>query len=75
MSKPKVERIRCDQCEAVMINGLFCHETGCPNSKCEWIDGQWTEMRKCFECRCDVPAEDTCCDSIDGPEFWEDVEA
>lgn len=23
----------CDQCEASMINGVFCHETGCPNSR------------------------------------------
>ena len=21
----------CNQCEALMINGVFCHETGCPN--------------------------------------------
>jgi hypothetical protein len=24
---------RCDQCVALMINGVFCHETGCPNKK------------------------------------------
>lgn len=23
---------RCDQCVAAMINGVYCHETGCPNS-------------------------------------------
>ena len=23
----------CDQCAATMINGVFCHETGCPNQK------------------------------------------
>lgn len=22
----------CNQCEALMINGVFCHETGCPNT-------------------------------------------
>ena len=27
--------MHCDQCEAVMINGVFCHETGCPNAKRE----------------------------------------
>ena len=21
----------CDQCQALMINGVYCHETGCPN--------------------------------------------
>lgn len=25
-------RERCDQCEACMINGVYCHETGCPNT-------------------------------------------
>jgi hypothetical protein len=23
---------RCDQCEALRINGVYCHETGCPNA-------------------------------------------
>lgn len=36
----------CDQCEAAMINGVFCHETGCPNS---WKD----QAKACFECGCD----------------------
>ena len=27
--KPK----RCDQCVALMINGVYCHEIGCPNAK------------------------------------------
>ena len=33
----------CDQCEPLMINGMFCHETGCPNA---WRDTKIT----CFEC-------------------------
>lgn len=24
---------RCDQCVAAMINGVYCHETGCPNAR------------------------------------------
>jgi len=24
-------RVRCSQCEALVINGLACHEPGCPN--------------------------------------------
>ena len=28
----KVYRVRCSQCEAAVINGVACHETGCPNS-------------------------------------------
>jgi len=25
-------RVRCSQCEALVINGSPCHETGCPNT-------------------------------------------
>lgn len=24
-------RVRCSQCQAVVINGVACHERGCPN--------------------------------------------
>ena len=24
-------RVRCSQCEAAVINGVPCHENGCPN--------------------------------------------
>lgn len=34
---------RCDQCEAMMINGIYCHETGCPNTHKVKIDGEWIE--------------------------------
>jgi len=27
----KVWKVRCSQCEALVINGVPCHETGCPN--------------------------------------------
>lgn len=27
------KRKNCDQCIAVMINGVFCHEHGCPNAR------------------------------------------
>lgn len=27
----KAKRIRCDQCEVLVINGVICHEFGCPN--------------------------------------------
>jgi len=26
-------RPRCSQCEVVVINGMACHETGCPNQQ------------------------------------------
>jgi hypothetical protein len=25
--------VRCSQCEALVINGIACHETGCPNNR------------------------------------------
>lgn len=25
-------RVRCSQCQAATINGIPCHETGCPNT-------------------------------------------
>ncbi len=25
-------RVRCSQCDACAINGVACHETGCPNA-------------------------------------------
>jgi hypothetical protein len=25
-------RVRCSQCEAMVINGVACHERGCPNT-------------------------------------------
>ena len=29
---------RCDQCASMTINGVFCHETGCPNDKHEPVE-------------------------------------
>lgn len=55
-------RVRCDQCEAAMINGVFCHETGCPNSRKKFVDGEWVRMRCCFECGYDVPVGEACCE-------------
>jgi hypothetical protein len=26
-------RVRCSQCQAAVINGVPCHERGCPNQK------------------------------------------
>ena len=33
----------CDQCAALGINGVFCHETGCPNVRKVWdgVAGEW----------------------------------
>lgn len=31
--KPRYRKVHCDQCDIVAINGLACHEFGCPNRK------------------------------------------
>jgi hypothetical protein len=44
--------MRCDQCEALMINGVFCHETGCPNQGKVWDSeiSEWCREYECPEC-------------------------
>jgi|GEM_PF-3241506 len=46
--------MNCDQCEALMINGVFCHETGCPNSHKTYRDGEWVKLTQCLECGSEV---------------------
>lgn len=58
--------MKCDQCEAAMINGVFCHETGCANSKKTYEDGEWVKYVTCYECGCEVPEGEFCCnDEVD----------
>lgn len=51
---------KCDQCEAVVINGVFCHETGCPNTKKQWDGEQWIAVYVCDICGYDVPEGESC---------------
>ena len=39
----------CDQCEVLTINGVACHETGCPNSHLDPVTNKPLE-RECDEC-------------------------
>jgi hypothetical protein len=32
------------------INGTPCHETGCPNARKAWSDGEWVAQYECREC-------------------------
>jgi hypothetical protein len=41
----------CNSCDAVTINGIYCHEHGCPES---WKDS----TKECRECGCDFKPED-----------------
>jgi hypothetical protein len=68
---------RCDQCEALVINGVYCHETGCPNSRKTWIAdrGEWVLFLECFHCGCDVEEGTYCgCCPETGGEFEEDTD-
>ena len=52
--------MRCNQCEALMINGVFCHETGCPNRNARCIDGEWIRFYECRECGDEIPKGESC---------------
>ena len=49
----------CESCEASIINGVYCHEQGCPDS---WK----TEIRECLWCGSEFKPEHRdqhcCCD-------------
>jgi hypothetical protein len=58
--------IRCSRCEALAINGVPCHESGCPNQ---------VHTYRCFECGCDVhmkgrphPLKTLLCEDCANPE-------
>lgn len=60
--------MRCDSCEMLSINGLPCHEMGCPNRTAKWRDGEWIKQRTCFTCGYEVDANDPCCDADNADE-------
>ena len=43
-------KVNCSQCEALVIQGLPCHETGCPNA-----------MHECSGCNALIPARQRYC--------------
>ena len=63
--------MKCDHCQMLSIQGMACHETGCPNSKKTWDEDRerWIAYRDCFtcgypievgtECSCQDTDEDT----------------
>jgi hypothetical protein len=54
--------MQCDQCEMLSINGVACHETGCPNSRKTWIEerGEWILFLECRECGSEVEQGESC---------------
>lgn len=69
--------VTCDQCQWARINGVFCHETGCPNQGKIWEDGEWVKYHECYICGCDVKLGDNCdCQDVDNePESRDDDES
>lgn len=54
-------RVKCSQCTACTINGIPCHETGCPH-----------QTRECDECGSTIPIRQRLCESCANPEIAED---
>lgn len=51
--------MNCDHCQATMINGVLCHEHGCPNTNSRYdADARlWVRQTTCFECGCLVDCD------------------
>lgn len=55
--------MNCNQCEMLSINGMACHETGCPNSRKRWdAEGEeWIGQYKCMVCGYMADEGSECC--------------
>ena len=51
----KGNRVYCEQCQALSINGVACHETGCPNARHE-----------CKGCNTLIPMRQKYCEECNG---------
>lgn len=63
----------CQSCEALTINGILCHERGCPDAwkdykrNCDWCGGEFTPEERhqrfcddsCYRAYNDLPEDDT----------------
>ncbi len=54
-----LRRITCDQCVMLSINGLPCHELGCPNA---W-QGQRRKCKWCGSAFIPTDRHQICCDA------------
>ena len=55
---------KCDSCDSAAINGVFCHERGCPRIGQVYRDGEWLRTYTCRECgnvTTDVDEYERCC--------------
>ena len=49
--------MKCNQCQAIRINGIICHETGCPNSHINLNTGK-PYGKECAWCGTEFEPED-----------------
>ena len=49
----KTYKVKCSQCDALAINGIPCHEQGCPNQKheCKGCNAVLEYRGYCEDCR------------------------
>lgn len=54
--------MQCNQCVATMINGVLCHETGCPNanSRYDKENEMWIPQYECYWCADKVDEGEVC---------------
>jgi len=52
--------LSCGQCQMLSINGVACHEQGCPNQGKVYEGGAWVKYYECRECGSDVRDGDSC---------------
>jgi hypothetical protein len=58
----------------MMINGVFCHETGCPNARKTYLpdEDRWVHFVECQICGDEIEAGEICdheeyyCDADEG---------
>lgn len=55
-------KLGCNQCNAGMVDGSFCHQPGCPNTGKTWVAecGQWIAFQVCSECNSIIALGQSC---------------
>lgn len=57
------KKVRCNSCEIMYINGIRCHETGCPEAykdeirECKWCGSKFKPEEKHQNCCSEECAE------------------
>lgn len=55
--------VKCSYCDALVINGVPCHERGCEN-----------QTHECEECCTQIPASQRICEDCANPVFFESAD-